>query len=73
MELKVVQVGNSLGVVLPKELTLKLGVQKGDTLIVTDGPGGVYLEVPSADFDAQMAVARQLMHKWRNVLRELAK
>ena len=73
MELKVVQVGNSLGVVLPKELTLKLGVQKGDTLIVTDGPGGVHLEVPSADFEAQMAVARQLMHKWRNVLRELAK
>jgi putative addiction module antidote len=60
-------------VILPRELLAKLGVQKGDTLFATDTPDGVHLSVRNPDFEEQMAVARQLMKKWRNVLHELAK
>ena len=72
-ELKLTGIGNSVGVIIPKELLAKLGVQKGDTLFATETPDGLKLSVRDADFEAQMEVARGLMHKWRNVLHELAK
>ena len=71
--LKLTSIGNSVGVILPKELLVKLGVQKGDTLFTVETPDGLKLSVSDPDHEAQMEVARQLMHKWRNVLRELAK
>ena len=71
--LKLTSIGNSVGVILPKELLVKLGVQKGDTLYAVETPDGVKLSVSDPDYEAQMEVARRLMHKWRNVLRELAK
>ena len=71
--LKLTSIGNSVGVILPRELLAKLGVQKGDTLYAIDTPDGVRLTTADADFEAQMADADRLMHKWRNVLRELAK
>ena len=72
-EMRVIQVGNSLGLILPRELAAKLGVQKGDTLFASETPEGVNLSVRNPDIDQQMVVARQLMKKWRNVLHELAK
>ena len=72
-EMRVIQVGNSVGVILPRELVAKLGVQKGDTLFASDVPDGVNLSVRNPDVEQQMVVARQLMKKWRNVLHELAK
>ncbi|MBV9749840.1 MAG: transcriptional regulator [Acetobacteraceae bacterium] len=71
--LKLTSIGNSVGVILPKELLVKLGVQKGDTLYAVETPDGVKLSVSDPDYEAQMEVARRLMHKWRNVLHELAK
>ena len=71
--LKLTQIGNSVGVILPKELLGKLGVGKGDTLYAIDTPEGVRLSTADPEFEAQMEVARRLMKKWRNVLRELAK
>lgn len=71
--LKVTQIGNSLGVILPKELVGKLGLAKGDTVYAVDQPDGVRLTTADPDFEAQMEVARAVMKKWRNVLRELAK
>jgi len=71
--LKLTQIGNSVGVILPKELLGKLGVGKGDTLYAIDTPDGVRLSTADPEFEAQMEVARRLMKKWRNVLRELAK
>ncbi len=70
---KLTSIGNSVGVVLPKELLVKLGLQKGDTLHVIETPDGLRLTPADPEFDRQMAVAREQMHKWRNVLRELAK
>jgi putative addiction module antidote len=71
--LKLTQIGNSVGVILPKQLLAKLGVGKGDTIYAVDQPNGIRLTVSDPDFEAQMAVARKLMKRWRNVLRELAK
>jgi putative addiction module antidote len=73
MTLKLTQIGNSVGVILPKELLGKLGVGKGDTVYAIDTPDGVRLSTADPEFEAQMEVARGLMKKWNNVLRELAK
>jgi putative addiction module antidote len=71
--LKLTQIGNSIGVILPKELLTKLGVGKGDTVYAIDQPDGVRLTTADPDFGAQFEVARQIMKKRRAVLRELAK
>jgi putative addiction module antidote len=71
--LKLTQIGNSVGVILPRELLTKLGVAKGDTLYAVDQPDGVRLTVADPDFAAQMDVARRVMKERRAVLRELAK
>lgn len=71
--LKLTQIGNSVGVILPKEVLAKLQVEKGDELYLTDSPDGVRLTVHNPEFEAQMKAAREIMKKRRAVLRELAK
>ncbi len=71
--LKLTSIGNSVGVILPKELLAKLGVEKGDTLYAVDTPDGIRLTTSDPEFEAQMEVARRQMKRWRGVLRELAK
>ena len=71
--LKLTQIGNSVGVILPKEVLARLKVQKGDSLFVTDLPDGVALQPYDQEFAEQMELARQIMRERRNVLRELAK
>lgn len=72
-EMKVIAIGNSMGVILPRDLLVRLGVQKGDSLFVTDEVDGLTLSVRPPDFDEQMAVARRIMRERVAVLRELAK
>ena len=71
--LKLTQIGNSVGVILPRDLLARLGVTKGDTLCAIEQPDGVRLTTAAPDFEAQLAVARDVMKKRRAVLRELAK
>ncbi len=71
--LKLTQIGNSVGVILPKEVLARLKLEKGDSLYLTDTPDGVRLTSQDPVFEAQMKAARQIMRKRRNVLRELAK
>jgi putative addiction module antidote len=71
--LKLTQIGNSVGVILPKEILARLKVQKGDSLFVSDSPNGVVLSPYSAEVEVQMKAARQIMKERRDVLRELAK
>jgi putative addiction module antidote len=71
--LKLTQIGNSVGVVLPKELLARLHVEKGDTLYATESPDGVRLTPFDPDFEKQIKIARQVMKSRRDVLRELAK
>lgn len=71
--LKLTQIGNSVGVIVPKELLARLKVQKGDTLFMTEAANGFTLSTYSPEFEAQMTEARRIMKKRRAVLHELAK
>ncbi len=71
--LKLTQIGNSVGLILPKEVLARLKLEKGDTVFLTDAPGGVTITPHDAGFEAQMDAARKIMKSRRNVLRELAK
>lgn len=70
--LKVVAVGNSVGVILPKELTERLRVAKGDLLYATETPDGIQLTPYDPDFARQMELAEQVMREDRDALRKLA-
>ncbi|MBF2014433.1 MAG: AbrB/MazE/SpoVT family DNA-binding domain-containing protein [Richelia sp. RM2_1_2] len=72
MKIKVTAVGDSTGIILPKELLEKLGVGKGDTLYVTETPRGVELSSYNQEFAIQMDVAESVMREDHNVLRKLA-
>ena len=69
---KVISVGNSAGIILPKELLEKLRVTKGDTLTVTESPTGLNLTAYDEKVARQMQVAEQVMRDNRNMLRKLA-
>ncbi len=73
LALKLTQIGNSLGFVLPKEAAAKLKIEKGDTVFLTEAPDGYRLTPYDPAFGRQMAVAERIMKKRRNVLRALAK
>ncbi len=70
--LKIISIGNSAGVILPKEILEKLRVQKGDTLTVTETPDGVLLNPFNDKVSRQMEVAERIMRENRNMLRKLA-
>lgn len=67
------KIGNSLGVILPKAELEKLGVGEGDRLFIVRMPGGIRLTPFDPDLARAMTAARQFMHEYRDVLRELAK
>ncbi len=71
--LKLTAIGNSVGLILPKEVLARLGVGKGDTLFAVETDDGLRLTTSDPDFEKQMEVARQVMKKRRTVLRALAK
>ena len=71
--LKLIPIGNSTGVILPKELLRALGVDQGATLSYSLTPGGIELRAGEPDFEAQLEVARDVMRRRRSALRELAK
>lgn len=72
MQLKLTAIGNSVGVILPKEILAKLRVDKGDILTVTEVQDGIALRPYDEAFDRQMTIAEQIMREDRDVLRKLA-
>jgi putative addiction module antidote len=73
MQLKVTKIGNSAGVILPKELLARLRVETGDSLYVSETPGGVRITAANPDFAAKMALAETIMREDRDILNVLAK
>ena len=71
--LKLTQIGNSVGLILPKEVLARLKLEKGDTVFVTETPDGVAMRPYDLAFEEQMDAARSIMKKRRAVLHELAK
>ena len=72
-KLKLTAIGNSVGVVLPKEVLARLKLDKGDTVYLTEAPDGYRLTPYNPEFEQQMDTARKIMKRRRAVLRELAK
>lgn len=73
VKLKVTTIGSSAGIVLPKDVLSRLRVAKGDTLFLTESPDGFRITSYDPEFEEDMTLARQVMRKRRNLLRELAK
>jgi len=73
LKVKVTRIGNSMGIILPKEALAKLKAGKGDVLYLVDSPEGMTLTPYQQDFEQQMEAADKVMKKYRNALRALAK
>jgi putative addiction module antidote len=73
MVLKITRIGNSLGMILPKEAAAQLNVEAGDQLFLTRSPDGFRITPYNPDFETQLTVAREIMRERRDALRELAK
>ena len=72
MKIKITTVGNSAGVILPKELLARLRLGKGDALYATELPDGIKLSPFDPNLAGQMEVAEKVMRKRRTLLRKLA-
>jgi putative addiction module antidote len=71
--LKIIQIGNSLGVTLPKEALAALKVDKGDTLTLTPAPDGFRITPFDPKVAEQVDAGREFMREYRDTLRALAK
>ena len=72
MKLKLTSIGNSTGVILPRDLLARLRLQKGDELYVVETTDGIRLSPYDPQLAAQMQVAEQVMHRRKTLLRKLA-
>jgi len=73
MRATVTQIGNSTGLILPKEAAARLKIKKGDSVFLTETPDGYTVTPYDPEFETQMESAQRGMSKYRNALRELAK
>jgi putative addiction module antidote len=71
--LKLIQVGNSVGVIFPKEVLARLKLAKGDDMHITETPGGITLTPYDPNFAEQLEVGREFMREYRDTFRALAK
>jgi len=71
--LKLTQIGNSVGVILPKEVLARLKVGKGDTVFLTEAANGVTLTPYDPDLAEQLKLGREFMHEYRDTFHQLAK
>lgn len=74
MKLQIKKIGNSTGLILPKELLARLGLEQGDSVTLTEGPERSFTLSPyEADDEETMRIARKAMKDYKNTLRALAK
>jgi putative addiction module antidote len=71
--LKLSQIGNSVGVILPKEVLARLKLVKGDTLFLTEAVNGITLTPYDPELDEQLKLGREFMHDYRDTFHQLAK
>ena len=71
--LKLTQIGNSVGLILPKEVLARLKLEKGDTLYLTDAANGVMLTPYDPALDEQVEAGREFMREYRDTFHQLAK
>jgi len=71
--LKLTQIGNSVGVILPKEVLARLKLEKGDTVFMTEAANGVTLTPYDPEVDDQLKLGREFMREYRDTFHQLAK
>jgi putative addiction module antidote len=71
--LKLTQIGNSVGLILPKEVLARLKLEKGDTVFVTETPEGMAVTPYDPSLEEQIAAGRAFMRDFRDTFHELAK
>lgn len=71
--LKLTQIGNSVGLILPKEVLARLKLEKGDTVFVTETPDGVAVTPYDPSLEEQIEAGRAFMREFRDTFHELAK
>jgi putative addiction module antidote len=69
---KIIAIGNSAGIILPKEILARLKVEKGDTLSISETPFGVNLTPYDEQFERKLESTDKIMRKYRDALRKLA-
>ena len=73
MKLEIKKIGNSTGIILPKELLARLGLEQGDELVVSEVPHGFKVTKSDEAFEKGLEIARKAMKTYHNALKELAK
>ena len=71
--LKLTQIGNSVGVILPKEALARLKLVKGDTVFLTESANGLNLTPYDPELEEQLKLGREFMHDYRDTFHQLAK
>lgn len=71
--LKLTQIGNSVGVILPKEVLARLKLEKGDTVFLTEAANGVTLTPYDPALEEQLRLGREFMREYRDTFHQLAK
>jgi putative addiction module antidote len=69
---KIIAIGNSAGIILPKETLAHLNLQKGDTLYVQETPAGIQVSPYDEEFGAKMEVAERVIRRYRDAFKKLA-
>lgn len=69
---KIIAIGNSAGIILPKETLAYLKLEKGDTVYVNETPGGFQVTPYDEEFGAKMEVADRIIRRYRDAFRKLA-
>jgi putative addiction module antidote len=74
VKIEIKKIGNSDGLLLPRELMQRLDLKRGQQLHITELPGGGFQALPyDPDFERTMEIADELMDKYRDTLAALAK
>jgi putative addiction module antidote len=69
---KIIAIGNSAGIILPKETLARMNVKKGDTLFLNETPAGFQISPYDEEFGAKMEVAERVIRRYRDAFKKLA-
>ncbi|MGD0801044.1 MAG: AbrB/MazE/SpoVT family DNA-binding domain-containing protein [Terracidiphilus sp.] len=69
---KVIAIGNSAGIILPKEMLARLKIEKGDTICFTENSAGLQISPYDDEFLAKMEVADRVIRRYRDAFKRLA-
>jgi putative addiction module antidote len=69
---KIISIGNSAGIILPKETLERLNLRKGDDLYLSEGPDGIRLSPYDEEFGVKMEIADEIVRRYRDAFKKLA-